>query len=204
MAKLYLIEDFKNVVKETVVMKSFLGRRVCIVYEDGVVKPLIDKEVLQKISSTLQARRLRLYDRAICIEGGFFKRGNSYYIGDICGIRDYYGMKFGTGYFYEITENIYNYAKAGKSLRYMVKEIVQRNDSRRKESVIDFITGRQETRATSIALAVENARDAEYNVFPKTVRVIKKCSNNLQILDNRCREYLIENRLPFSSIKDKK
>ena len=100
---------------------------------------------------------------------------NGYFMGDVCGIKDANGIKFGLGNLYEISENMYNAVKRGASLGACIKNVQKtRSFSNRNYSVVEYLTGNTFNRGDGMSVALRNADDAEYNEKPKTVKLIKR------------------------------
>lgn len=192
--KIYLIEEHQNQVKERTVSGFFSKHYVNYVYVEKKPKTLFNMEVFAKIKELLDEKKLKGNDFSICIEGGYFKLKNGYFMGDVCGIKDANGIKFGLGNLYEISENMYNAVKHGASLGACIKNVQKtRSFSNRNYSVVEYLTGNTFNRGDGMSVALRNADDAEYNEKPKTVKLIKRLPiKNFYELDKECEKVLRE------------
>lgn len=192
--KVYLLEEHQNQVKERIVSDFFLEHYVKYIYVWKKQKSLFNIEVFAKIKELLDEKELKGNDFSVCIEGGYFKLKNGYYMGDVCGIKDANGIKFGIGYLYEISENMYNAVKQGISLSACIKNVQRtRSFSNRNYSVIEYLTSSVDNRGKGIGLAIKNANEAEYNTKPKMVKLVKKFpTDNFYRLDKACEKALRE------------
>lgn len=192
--KVYLLEEHQNQVKERIVSDFFMRNYVNYVHVKKNQKSLFNIEVFAKIKELLDEKELKGKDFSICIEGGYFKLKNGYYMGDVCGIKDANGIKFGIGYLYEISENMYNAVRRGISLGTCIKNAQKiRSFSNHYYGVIEYLTGNTYNRGEGIGLALKNADKADYSEKPKTVKLVKRLPiKNFYDLDKECEKALRE------------
>ena len=113
--KIYLVENRKNSAKERMTIKFFPDNYVKFVHLLKDERALFNKEVFNEIAENLAKKEVDGSDIALSIEGAFFKNRCGFFLADVCGVKDKHGVRFGMGYFYEISENMYNAVKAGKN-----------------------------------------------------------------------------------------
>ena len=192
--KVNLLEEHQNQVKERIVSGFYSKNYVNYIYVNRKPKNLFNVEVFEKIKELLNLKGIKGNDFSVCIEGGYFKLKNGYYMGDVCGIKDANGIKFGIGYLYEISENMYNAVRRGISLGTCIKNAQKiRSFSNHYYGVIEYLTGNTYNRGEGIGLALKNADKADYSEKPKTVKLVKRLPiKNFYDLDKECEKALRE------------
>ena len=194
MAMIYLVETVKNKTRENVVIDTFGDTYVKLVHSRHTKRVTsFNNDVLDTIKQLLNEKDVRNNNAAVCIEGGYFKKGNRYFIGDICGIKDRNGTKIGPGLFVEISPNMYYCAKNGNSLRDIITKIgeTKKGDFNTfgGTSVLKYLTDDTVSRYVCMAEAVKNAQNNDYNKPFKTIPIISKTdSENFKKLDAVCKD----------------
>ncbi len=191
--KIYLVENRKNSAKERMTIRFFPDNYVKFVHLLKDERALFNKEVFNEIAENLAKKEVDGSDIALSIEGAFFKNRCGFFLADVCGVKDKHGVRFGMGYFYEISENMYNAVKAGKNLKTLIKEARSHltDPYSAEKGVVDFITGHAHHRGEGVKYAISNAFDADYGALPKKMTVIRHApTNNYRVLDKICKDEL--------------
>ena len=191
MARIYLIETEKNIARERAVGKAYDGQFVAFITSnikrDGV---FFNGDVIDVINLQLQ-KEIKDTHTLVCMEGGFFKIGGRYFIGDICGIKEKGKTRYGSGYFFEISKSMYLCAKNNVSIRSVIKDITGKN-----YSVVSYLTDNLFQRSASMQLAVNNAKVAENGKLPTKLKLVKRNDSlKFNLLDEACEELLKERKL---------
>lgn len=172
----------------------------------GVSSKPLNYSVLEGAYNRANSLHLKDNDLGIGIEGGFFKVSSSeqYYLSDVCCIKDKYGYRFGFGYFYEITQNMYDYVKEGNSLNELICQLIEEKENasefKRNNGIVYYITNGQCKRGEGNSRAVENALKAKrvetfnkevYKKLPLKICVRYIMANeNYFKLDEACKKAL--------------
>lgn len=193
----YLVASEKNCAKERAVIEFFGKENFKTLPADAHEGNLFNGQVFERLEKRLSSFHPDRKEIYLAIEGGYFKRDNRFFMGDVCAIKDEYGVRVGIGYLFELSESMYKFVKCGGQLGELVTKITKadKNPARiRQRGVVSYITNGKVSRSDGIIKAVENAFYASYDCLPKNVKIVKKneLSKYYQKLDERCKKELRE------------
>lgn len=100
------------------------------------------------------------FETVISIEDGVFSNAGRYFISDVCCIKEPQGFRFGCGYFYEISKNMYDYIKLGGNLNDLIHEIENNTSKSFPGGVTSLLSNFQHGRKKQLIKAIRNAKKA--------------------------------------------
>ena len=158
----------------------------------SVSKKPIGKEVFKgAYEKTASIHDVKYKDFVIGFEGGYFKMNGSYFIGEVCCVRNKDKYHFGLSPFVKISKNMFECVKNDIPLGLLISEYmgVKHEDFKEKSGVLQYLTNGKFSRGVGSEVAFNEAMKAEgYPSFEETnfafkCQVVKNNSQAYNILD---------------------
>ncbi len=151
--KKYFQTDLDDSVKfKTVGVRSSVSR-----------KP-VGKEVFKgAYEKTASIHDVKYKDFVIGFEGGYFKMNGSYFIGEVCCVRNKDKYHFGLSPFVKISKNMFECVKNDIPLGLLISEYmgVKHEDFKEKSGVLQYLTNGKFSRGVGSVVAFNEAMKAE-------------------------------------------
>lgn len=158
----------------------------------SVSKKPIGKEVFKgAYEKTASIHDVKYKDFVIGFEGGYFKMNGSYFIGEVCCVRNKDKYHFGLSPFVKISKNMFECVKNDIPLGLLISEYmgVKHEDFKEKSGVLQYLTNGKFSRGVGSVVAFNEAMKAEgYPSFEETnfafkCQVVKNNPQAYNILD---------------------
>lgn len=158
----------------------------------SVSKKTIGKEVFKgAYEKTASIHDVKYKDFVIGFEGGYFKMNGSYFIGEVCCVRNKDKYHFGLSPFVKISKNMFECVKKDIPLGLLISEYmgVKHEDFKEKSGVLQYLTNGKFSRGVGSEVAFNEAMKAEgYPSFEETnfafkCQVVKNNPQAYNILD---------------------
>ncbi len=158
----------------------------------SVSKKPIGKEVFKgAYEKTASIHDVKYKDFVIGFEGGYFKMNGSYFIGEVCCVRNKDKYHFGLSPFVKISKNMFECVKNDIPLGLLISEYmgVKHEDFKEKSGVLQYLTNGKFSRGVGSEVAFNEAMKAEgYPSFEETnfafkCQVVKNNPQAYNILD---------------------
>ena len=158
----------------------------------SVSKKPIGKEVFKgAYEKTASIHDVKYKDFVIGFEGGYFKMKGSYFIGEVCCVRNKDKYHFGLSPFVKISKNMFECVKNDIPLGLLISEYmgVKHEDFKEKSGVLQYLTNGKFSRGVGSEVAFNEAMKAEgYPSFEETnfafkCQVVKNNPQAYNILD---------------------
>ena len=138
----------------------------------SVSKKPIGKEVFKgAYEKTASIHDVKYKDFVIGFEGGYFKMNGSYFIGEVCCVRNKDKYHFGLSPFVKISKNMFECVKNDIPLGLLISEYmgVKHEDFKEKSGVLQYLTNGKFSRGVGSEVAFNEAMKAEgYPSFEET------------------------------------
>ena len=165
----------------------------------SVSKKPIGKEVFKgAYEKTASIHDVKYKDFVIGFEGGYFKMNGSYFIGEVCCVRNKDKYHFGLSPFVKISKNMFECVKNDIPLGLLISEYmgVKHEDFKEKSGVLQYLTNGKFSRGVGSEVAFNEAMKAEgYPSFEETnfafkCQVVKNNPQAYNILDAMAKAHL--------------
>lgn len=165
----------------------------------SVSKKPIGKEVFKgAFEKTASIHDVKYKDFVIGFEGGYFKMNGSYFIGEVCCVRNKDKYHFGLSPFVKISKNMFECVKNDIPLGLLISEYmgVKHEDFKEKSGVLQYLTNGKFSRGVGSEVAFNEAMKAEgYPSFEETnfafkCQVVKNNPQAYNILDAMAKAHL--------------
>lgn len=165
----------------------------------SVSKKPIGKEVFKgAYEKTASIHDVKYKDFVIGFEGGYFKMNGSYFIGEVCCVRNKDKYHFGLSPFVKISKNMFECVKNDIPLGLLISEYmgVKHEDFKEKAGVLQYLTNGKFSRGVGSEVAFNEAMKAEgYPSFEETnfafkCQVVKNNPQAYNILDAMAKAHL--------------
>lgn len=165
----------------------------------SVSKKTIGKEVFKgAYEKTASIHDVKYKDFVIGFEGGYFKMNGSYFIGEVCCVRNKDKYHFGLSPFVKISKNMFECVKKDIPLGLLISEYmgVKHEDFKEKSGVLQYLTNGKFSRGVGSEVAFNEAMKAEgYPSFEETnfafkCQVVKNNPQAYNILDAMAKAHL--------------
>lgn len=165
----------------------------------SVSKKPIGKEVFKgAYEKTASIHDVKYKDFVIGFEGGYFKMNGSYFIGEVCFVRNKDKYHFGRSPFVKISKNMFVCVKNDIPLGLLISEYmgVKHEDFKEKSGVLQYLTNGKFSRGVGSEVAFNEAMKAEgYPSFEETnfafkCQVVKNNPQAYNILDAMAKAHL--------------
>lgn len=166
----------------------------------SVSKKPIGKEVFKgAYEKTASIHDVKYKDFVIGFEGGYFKMNGSYFIGEVCCVRNKDKYHFGLSPFVKISKNMFECVKNDIPLGLLISEYmgVKHEDFKEKSGVLQYLTNGKFSRGVGSEVAFNEAMKAEgYPSFEETnfafkCQVVKNNPQAYNILDAMAKAHTI-------------
>ena len=165
----------------------------------SVSKKPIGKEVFKgAYEKTASIHDVKYKDFVIGFEGGYFKMNGSYFIGEVCCVRNKDKYHFGLSPFVKISKNMFECVKNDIPLGLLISEYmgVKHEDFKEKSGVLQYLTNGKFSRGVGSEVAFNEAMKAEgYPSFEETnfafkCQLVKNNPQAYNILDAMAKAHL--------------
>ena len=165
----------------------------------SVSKKPIGKEVFKgAYEKTASIHDVKYKDFVIGFEGGYFNMNGSYFIGEVCCVRNKDKYHFGLSPFVKISKNMFECVKNDIPLGLLISEYmgVKHEDFKEKSGVLQYLTNGKFSRGVGSEVAFNEAMKAEgYPSFEETnfafkCQVVKNNPQAYNILDAMAKAHL--------------
>ena len=165
----------------------------------SVSKKPIGKEVFKgAFEKTASIHDVKYKDFVIGFEGGYFKMNGSYFIGEVCCVRNKDKYHFGLSPFVKISKNMFECVKNDIPPGLLISEYmgVKHEDFKEKSGVLQYLTNGKFSRGVGSEVAFNEAMKAEgYPSFEETnfafkCQVVKNNPQAYNILDAMAKAHL--------------
>ena len=165
----------------------------------SVSKKPIGKEVFKgAYEKTASIHDVKYKDFVIGFEGGYFKMNGSYFIGEVCCVRNKDKYHFGLSPFVKISKNMFECVKNDIPLGLLISEYmgVKHEDFKEKSGVLQYLTNGKFSRGVGSEVAFNEAMKAEgYPSFEETnfafkCQVVKNNPQAYNILDAMAKAHI--------------
>lgn len=163
-----------------------------VAVRSSVSKKPVGKEVFKgAFEKTASIHDVKYKDFVIGFEGGYFKMNGSYFIGEVCCVRNKDKYHFGLSPFVKISKNMFECVKNDIPLGLLISEYmgVKHEDFKEKSGVLQYLTNGKFSRGVGSEVAFNEAMKAEgYPSFEETnfafkCQVVKNNPQAYNILD---------------------
>lgn len=170
-----------------------------VAVRSSVSKKPIGKEVFKgAFEKTASIHDVKYKDFVIGFEGGYFKMNGSYFIGEVCCVRNKDKYHFGLSPFVKISKNMFECVKNDIPLGLLISEYmgVKHEDFKEKSGVLQYLTNGKFSRGVGSEVAFNEAMKAEgYPSFEETnfafkCQVVKNNPQAYNILDAMAKAHL--------------